>query len=390
MTQSATQSKPHPVPRPGAAAAPDLAAPHPIPVPHITAIAFPALPVMPEEGQAPSPAITRLNLNESATPPSPKAIEAARQALTFAHRYPDHHGMALTHEIAARTGVERDRIVLGNGSGELLVQCALVALAQGDAAVMPSPTFPTCGKGVQMAGAQIINVALRADGANDVPAMLAAITPRTRLFYLCTPNNPTGGLLSAEDLARAVAEVPETCLLVIDEAYHEFAAHGQGASVLPLLAARKGPWVITRTFSKAYCLAGLRVGYALVSTPDLATGFARLRHNFNVSRPALAAALAALQDDDFVAQTIARTVKERARLAAALAPHAAQILPSHANFLTIRLHRPAAAIVAALHAQDIEVQYLAWPDKNGAIRISIGSASESDRLLAALIEELGK
>ncbi len=363
---------------------------HPIPVPHIAAIAFPALPVMPEENGAPVAAITRLNLNESSTAPSPKALQAAQDALAFAHRYPDHHGIALTTEIAARTGIAREHIVLGNGSGELLVQCALVALQAGDEAVMPSPTFPTCGKGVQMAGAQIVSVPLRADGANDVPAMLAAITPRTRLFYLCTPNNPTGGLLGADDLALAIAQVPETCLLVIDEAYHEFAAQEGGASVLPLLSARKGPWVITRTFSKAYCLAGLRIGYALVSDADLATGFVRLRHNFNVSRPSLAAALAALKDDAYVEEAIAKTVAERQRLAAALAPHAAQILPSFANFLTVRLHQPAAPIVAALHAQGIEVQYLGWPDKNGAIRISIGSAAESDRLLAALIGELGE
>ena len=129
---------------------------HPIPVPHITAIAFPALPVMPEENGAPVAAITRLNLNESATAPSPKALQAAQDALAFAHRYPDHHGIALTTEIATRTGIAREHIVLGNGSGELLVQCALVALQAGDEAVMPSPTFPTCGKGVQMAGAQIV------------------------------------------------------------------------------------------------------------------------------------------------------------------------------------------------------------------------------------------
>ncbi|MGV8950817.1 MAG: pyridoxal phosphate-dependent aminotransferase [Cypionkella sp.] len=378
LSESQTLSKPAQV------------AQHPIPAPHIAAINFPSLPVMPEEAGAPNPTITRLNLNESATLPSPKALQAAQNALAFAHRYPDHHAAALTNEIAKRTGVARERIVLGNGSGELLVQSALVALAAGDEAVMPSPTFPTCGKGVQMANAQIVAVPLRADGANDVPAMLAAITPRTRLFYLCTPNNPTGGLLSSADLALAIAQVPDTCLLVIDEAYHEFAAQEGGDPVLPLLAARKGPWVITRTFSKAYCLAGLRIGYALVSGPELATGFARLRHNFNVSRPSLAAALAALQDDAYVAQSIARTVAERQRLARALVPYAVQILPSFANFLTVRLHQPAAPIVTALHAQGIEVQSLTWPDKNGAIRISIGSEAESARFLAALTNELGE
>lgn len=357
---------------------------HPIPLPRISAIAFPMLPPLPEQGRGPNPDLTRLNLNESPYPPSPHALAAAQTALIWANRYPDHHCTELAAEISARTGVAPDCISFGNGSGELLVQTALIALQPGDEAVMPSPTFPTCGKGVQMAGARIVNVALRADGVNDVPAMLAAITPRTRLFYLCTPNNPTGGALTAAELSLAIAAVPDTCLLVIDEAYHEFALREGGAKLLPLLAGRRGPWVVSRTFSKAYCMAGLRVGYLLCSSAALTLGFTRIRHNFNVSRPSLAAAVAALRDDAHMTATTDKIIAERAYLAGQLARLGASHLPSAANFLTIRSPRPAADIVAALARAHIAVQALAWPDALGAVRITIGTRADSDRLLAVL------
>ncbi len=364
--------------------APAMDHPRPFPVARVSGIVFPALKPMPDGKNGPRPDVARLGLNESAFGPSPRALEAAQAALNWSNRYPDHYCTELAQEIAARAGIATDRITFGNGSGELLVQCALIALEPGDEAVMPSPTFPTCGKGVQMAGATIVNVPLRADGVNDVPAMLDAITPRTRLFYLCTPNNPTGGILTAADLGLAIEKVPQTCLLVVDEAYHEFAGAEGGPSVLPLLRARKGPWVVTRTFSKAYCLAGLRIGYALVSSAALNLGFTRIRHNFNVTRPSLAAATAALKDDAHVNGVIERTISERRRLAEALARLNVTAYPSQANFLTVRPPAPAAPLVEALAAEGIEVQFLKWPDAHGAIRITIGSSEDSARLVAAL------
>src|SRR5262245_32178738 len=211
---------------------------HPIPLERVRDIVFSSPKPAPETGDGPSAGTIRLNLNEAPYPPSPLAIAAAQEALAFSNRYPDHYCTELAQEISRRTGVATDAIVFGNGSGELLVQSAMISLEPGDEAVMPSPTFPTCGKGVQIAGARIVNVPLRADGVNDVPAMLKAITPRTRLFYICTPNNPTGGSLTAEELTTAITQVPDSCMLVIDEAYHEFAGVAGGPDVLPLLAER--------------------------------------------------------------------------------------------------------------------------------------------------------
>ncbi|WP_165354525.1 histidinol-phosphate transaminase [Tropicimonas sp. IMCC6043] len=362
----------------------DLLELHPIPVPRIMDIRFPALPQMPEEGDLPDPRLVRMNLNEAPMQPSPKALAAARDALEASHRYPDHHATALVAAIAAETGVARDRIVLGNGSGELLVQSAQIALEAGDDAVMPSPTFPTCGKGVQMVGARIIDVPLRADGANDVPAMLAAMTGRTRLFYLCTPNNPTGNVLSAEELRRAIAEVPKTCLLVVDEAYFGFTALEAQSDVLALLRARSGPWVVTRTFSKAYCLAGLRIGYALCSSADVALGFTRIRHNFNVSRPSLAAARAAFLDTAHLRQAVAQTVAARENLRRGLEALGFTAAPSFANFLTVRRAGPAAPLADALGREGIAVQFLPWPVPDGSLRITVGGEAEGRRLLEAM------
>jgi histidinol-phosphate aminotransferase len=370
---------------------PDSSTPaqHTFPIEKVNRIVFPALKPVPDDYDTPSPHITRLSLNEAPYPPSPRALAAARKALAWSNRYPDHYCMDLVREISDRTGVPTDAIIFGSGSGELLVQSALVALEPGDEAVMPSPTFPTCGKGVQIAGATIVNVPVRDDGVNDIPAMLKAITPRSRLFYICTPNNPTGGIVSVEDLRLAIAEVPHSCLLVIDEAYHEFAGHEGGPEILPLLAGRQGPWVVSRTFSKAYCMAGLRVGYALASSAALALGFARLRNNFNVNRVALAAALAALKDDAYVTDIIEKTVAERRYLGAELARLInASSLPSFANFVTIRLPVPALPVVEALAREGIEVQFIKWPDALGAIRISVGTRADSDRLLTALREIL--
>lgn len=359
---------------------------HPIPVPRVFNIQFPLLPKIPESGNGPDPALARLSLNESPLCPSPNAIAAAQQALEWGHRYPDHHCTALAAELSARTGVATDCITFGNGSGELLVQAALIALEPGDEAVMPYPTFPTCGKGVQLAGGRIVEVPVRLDGTNDVRTMIAAITPRTRLFYICTPNNPTGGALGADDLTRAITQVPETCLLVIDEAYFEFSAFEGCPDVFSLLRERKGPWVVTRTFSKAYCLAGLRIGYALTSSPELNIGFIRQRNNFNVTRPSQAAALAALRDDAHLTNVVSRTVAERQYLHGELKRLGAEILPSTANFLTITLPGSAAPAMEALQGAGVAVQLLRWPDDRGALRITIGTRAEHNRLITILTE----
>ncbi|MGJ8624685.1 MAG: pyridoxal phosphate-dependent aminotransferase [Yoonia sp.] len=344
------------------------------------------------EGESgPDETLGRLNLNEAIFPPSDAAIAAARDALAFSHRYPDDFGTALKSELSTRTGIAPEAIHLGSGSSELLFAAVQISIEAGDHAVLPAPTFPVCAKAITHAGGRMTQVPVRADGANDVDAMLAAITAETRLFYLCTPNNPTGADLSADDLARAIANVPDQCLLLIDEAYMEFAVAEGGVDALSLIGDRSGPWMITRTFSKVYCLSALRVGYAFSSGGDVSQALNQVRANFTVSRPALAAALAALKDDDYLRHVLSATINARHELAKGLSGLACSVLPSRANFLTVRPHSVSAVKLAA-QARDagLLVQAMPWPDAIGSLRLTIGTPSQNETLLAVLRAGLGE
>ncbi|TLP62659.1 histidinol-phosphate aminotransferase family protein [Parasedimentitalea maritima] len=355
-----------------------------LPIEKIRGITYPPPPSITEEATGVAADVLRLNLNESHLPPSPNALAAAAQALTQTNRYPDHGCSTLTAVISKRTGIPASRISFGNGSGEILVALAMLSINEGDEAVMPTPTFPTCGKGVQIAGGKVVSVPVLPDGSNDVVTMLAAVTPDTRLFYLCTPNNPTGAILTASDLELAARQVPDTVLLVVDEAYFEFAQAEGGPDVLKILANRAGPWVVTRSFSKAYCMAGMRVGYALASDEDIHKALWQLRPNFNVNRVAIAAATAAMNDDRYLQTCLTHTISERKRLEIALTLLGFSALPSFANFLTVVPPVSADIISSSLAAENILVQAMPWPGGNGALRITIGSQSNTDRLILAI------
>ncbi|MVO17350.1 pyridoxal phosphate-dependent aminotransferase [Parasedimentitalea huanghaiensis] len=355
-----------------------------LPIEKIRGITYPPPPSITEEATGVAADVLRLNLNESHLPPSPNALAAAAQALTQTNRYPDHGCSTLTAVISKRTGIPASRISFGNGSGEILVALAMLSINEGDEAVMPTPTFPTCGKGVQIAGGKVVSVPVLPDGSNDVITMLAAVTPDTRLFYLCNPNNPTGAILTASDLELAARQVPDTVLLVVDEAYFEFAQAEGGPDVLKILANRAGPWVVTRSFSKAYCMAGMRVGYALASDEGIHKALWQLRPNFNVNRVAIAAATAAMNDDRYLQACLTHTISERKRLETALTHLGFSALPSFANFLTVVPPISADIISSSLAVENILVQAMPWPGGNGALRITIGSQPNTDRLIRAI------
>jgi histidinol-phosphate aminotransferase len=331
----------------------------------------------------------RLNLNEAMMPPSPAALEAAHAALALSHRYPDDYGTTLKKALSERTGIAPEAIHLGCGSSELLIAAVHICIGKGDHAVLPAPTFPTCAKVITLVGGKMTQVPVTKNGANDVDAMLAAITPDTRLFYLCTPNNPTGASLSKSNLARAIAGVPDQCLLLIDEAYMEFAVAEGDTDALSLIGARLGPWLITRTFSKAYCLSALRVGYAFSSGGAVTQALNQIRTNFSVNRPALAAALAALQDEAYLNDVLTRTIRARQDLATSLTTLDCTVLPSRTNFLMIRPHSVAATDLAErARKAGILIQALPWPDERGSLRVTIGTPAHNQQLLTALRDAL--
>lgn len=333
--------------------------------------------------------IRRMNLNESPFPPSPRAVAAMQDAVTRVNYYPDPRWRDLTAALAAATGHPQDRIVVGNGSDELIVAAGRIALSEGDEVVVPTPSFPGYSKCAAVNGATLVPVRVRQDGACDVDGMLDAVTGRTRLVFLATPNNPTGGMLETADVARLAAGLPDTTLLVLDEAYYEYGIHAGGSDHLAALAGVRVPWVAFRTFSKAYGLAGMRVGYGLCGSDRVAEAFQKLRSVFNVNAVAQAGALAALGDPDHMRSILERTRVERERLAAGLAALGCEVFPSVGNFLSARTPKPAAEVVAALEARGIMIGRLMAPGFDDYIRITTGTGEDSEALLAALAEILG-
>jgi histidinol-phosphate aminotransferase len=332
--------------------------------------------------------IRRMSLNESAEPPSPKVVAAVQEAVAQANRYPDPKARALAAAIADRTGVAASRIVSGNGSHELIMLMGNAFLEAGSRVVMPNPSFQPYQTTARIAGAEPVIVPVDAEGANDVEAMLKACVPAPRLLIAATPNNPTGALLSQTALDRLIAGTPEATLLVIDEAYYEFGWLAGGPDVLAALKPRKGPWLVLRTFSKAYNLAGLRVGYALGSHDEVIEGIQRVRGVFNVNRLAQAAALAALKDEAYARASQKRTAAERDRLAVALKSIGLKPLPSAANFVAVQTPKPAADVVAGLAKKGIMIVPVGGPPFEKHIRITIGTPEDTDALLAALKELL--
>lgn len=325
-----------------------------------------------------------IHLNECPYPPSPRVAEAIAAATHDLNRYPDIHGRRLAAAIAAANDVPVQRIVFGCGSDELIHFTTQVALAAGDHAVIPAPSFPRYGVSARLAGATPIRVGLDAGGACDAAALLAAITPRTRLVVACTPNPPSGGMMGAEALERLARGVPEEVLLFVDEAYHEFGRHAGGPDTLAILRQRRGPWLSTRTFSKAYALAALRVGYAICGDDGVAEALRRAKLQFNVPTLSQAAAEAAFADQAHLRLLLDRIAAERTRLAAGIAALGLRVMPSAANFVSCVLPGPAAPAMAAMEKQGILVRDWRDPEHLVELRIGVGTPDDTDATLAAL------
>lgn len=325
-----------------------------------------------------------MNLNESAYPPAPTVIAAMQEACARANYYPDPRWDALTAALSAHTGIAQHRVVMGNGSDETIVTAGRIALEPGDEVIAPVPSFPGYYKCAAINGATLVPIAVRQDGANDVDAMLAAVTERTRLVFLATPNNPTGGMLRSDEVRRLVLGVPDTALLILDEAYYEFGIHAGGEDHLALMAERAGPWGVFRTFSKAYGLAGIRVGYVLCGSDEIANAFQTARSTFNVNVVAQAGALAALGDQEHMRGIVSATAAERERIASGLKDLGCEPFPSVGNFVAAWSRLPAADVVAALADEGILISRLMSPGYENYIRVTVGTAEDTDALMEAL------
>ncbi|MDX8401722.1 MAG: histidinol-phosphate transaminase [Mariprofundaceae bacterium] len=320
----------------------------------------------------------KLASNENPYGPSPAALDAARAALAGVHRYPDGDAPALREALAARHGVSPDAIVIGNGSNEVLELVIRAFAGPGDEVVYSRRGFIVYALAAQAAGARGVAVPEQDGLTHDLEAMAAAVNARTKVVAIANPNNPTGAMHPAAAIRAFLDRLPRDVVVILDEAYHEYVADDAAQD-----AALAHPGlVVCRTFSKAFGLAGLRVGYG-VADPALVAVLHRFREPFNVNLVAQAAARAALDDMDWVRERVARTLTERARLEAALAGMGLLGGASKGNFVLLRDAR-AASIAAALEDAGVIVRPLAPYGMADWLRISVGRPEENDRLLDAL------
>ena len=331
--------------------------------------------------------LLELGSNENPYGPSPAARAAILAQLPFLHRYPDPLGADLKRALADRHRVGVDSIALGNGSHELLMQLAQVFAGGGDEVLFSRFGFAVFALAARAAGATArIAEALPRDAAmplgHDLDAIAAAINPATRLVYLANPNNPTGTWFGRDPFAAFMARVPAEVIVVLDEAYAELATAEDFAPGLPLLATYPN-LVVTRTFSKAYGLAGLRVGY-LIAAPGLVAVMERVRESFNVNALGLAAAEAALSDHAHLASLLACHAEQRLALTAALEARGLAVLPSQTNFVLVEFGPRTAAIEVALIARGVVLRPMAGYGLPGFLRITVGTTGENRALLAAL------
>ena len=325
--------------------------------------------------------------NENPLGPSPRALAALPAALASLHLYPDAGGFALRRALADKLGVAIEQIALGNGSNDILYQLVLATCEGSDEVLTHKYAFLSYRLAAQIPGHAFIAVPTTADYACDASALIAAITPRTKLVVLGTPNNPTGSVVTRGDAERILAALPARALLVIDEAYAEFAAawpevdHADGMALF-----RAHPRVIVlRTFSKIYGLAGLRVGYA-VGPAVVVDMLGRVGRTFHVSSLAHVGAIAALADDEHVAKSAAHARRVIERMAAEIHGPGVRVLPSLANFVLIDCGKPSTPIYERLLRAGVIVRPLAAWGLPSCLRVSVGRDQDMPRVIGALNE----
>jgi histidinol-phosphate aminotransferase len=329
----------------------------------------------------PEAGILKMASNENPLGPSPRAVEAIRGALGELNYYPDGSGYELKRALAARFAVGAANIVLGNGSNDVLELVGRAFLRPGDSAVYSQHAFMVYPLVVQAIGATGIEVPAR-DFGNDLEALAGAVRSDTRMVFLANPNNPTGTFSPWREIEALARRLPPRVLLVLDEAYGEYLPD-ELASPTPAWLARHQNLVISRTLSKAYGLAGLRVGYGLAD-PAVAEIMNRVRQPFNVNHLALVAACAALQDVDFIARSREVNARGLEQLAAGFARLGLDFIPSRANFLTVRIGPEADRVYRALLAQGVIVRPIAGYGLPEHLRVTVGLPEHNDRFLAAL------
>ncbi len=323
----------------------------------------------------------KLASNENPLGPSPKAIEAIKQAVPKLNRYPDGSGHDLIRKISNHIGLPPRHIVLGNGSDEIIGMLAFALLQPGDEAVLPYPSFLMYDIMIRGAGAVPIPVPLT-HLAIDLDRIQERITPKTRIIFLCNPNNPTGTIITKNDFDSFIKEIPDEIIVVVDEAYIEFVRDRDCAVSLDYMDDRT-PLITLRTFSKVYGLAGLRIGYGVMPSA-IADILNRIRLPFNANSLAQIGACAALEDKDFIEKVISQIHEGLDFLYDALDRLGIQYFPTQTNFFLIDVRKDADDIYENMLRQGVIVRSMKSYGYTDCIRVNVGLHEENVRFLQAL------
>jgi len=325
--------------------------------------------------------IVKLASNENPLGLSAKVKTALQETLNGLARYPDANGFYLKSKLASKFGVNTNQITLGNGSNDVLELLARTFVDASHEVIFAQHAFVVYPLVTQAIGATGVAVPAK-DYGHDLPAMLKAITPKTRMIFIANPNNPTGTFLTTEALAEFIAQVPSNVLVVLDEAYYEYVDEAERAPSVEWVA--KYPnLIVSRTFSKAYGLAGLRAGYA-ISHPEVADLMNRIRQPFNMNSLSLRAAEVVLDDEAYLAESIRVNKQGMQQLVAFCEEHGLNYIPSHGNFLTIEVGPEAGEMYQKLLQAGVIVRPVAGYQLPNHLRVSIGLPSENQAFIDAM------
>jgi histidinol-phosphate aminotransferase len=335
--------------------------------------------------------VIKIASNENPFGPSPLAVEAMQQVAGGLNRYPPMGDEDLRAALAQATGrgMEPGNFITGNGGCDVLAMLAAAFLGPGDECIICRPTFPIYDITARRVGAGVVYVDLDPDHFGyDMEAILATITPRTRLIYLCSPNNPTGNTITAEQMETLVNHVPDDLLIVADEVYHHFVTAPDFPDTLAYVQAGRNV-VILHSFSKVFGLAGLRLGYA-IAPPEIARYLSRARQSFHLGQLVMASGIAALKDKDHLEKTISQTIAGREWLYEHLQRLGLPVWPSQANFVLFRPAYPPAEVSERLLQKGVIVRPMTQFYLPAHLRVTVGTPGENELFLTALDQVLAE
>jgi len=327
--------------------------------------------------------VIKLASNENPLGVSPKALAAMESAISRLNKYPDAAAYEFRSALAEHFGVERDQVAIGNGADDLILELSMAYLEDGDEVVVSRSSFPMYDIYARAMRAQLIKTPLKDDLGIDLDAMAGAITDRTKLVYVCNPNNPTGKIVSADEVNAFIRRVPEHVLIVLDEAYFEMVDSTDYPDSLAYVREGRKNVFVMRTFSKVYGLAGIRVGYGFTH-PDVVSTLFRIKPPFNVNVLAQAAGIAALGDDAFVAESVVGNKAGREFLMHEFDRMGLSYAESHTNFILVRIGPNALDVQQGLLERGIIVRPCVGYELPEYLRVSIGTTDQNERFIQEL------